>query len=158
MARSDTPARRRGISRRRSTGTDNGGGPHLQGVTERTGPVRVMWGGDGGGICGESQDDSAWSISRGVTELENLVHGGRDAYLSNGLSVQGRPAETPGEGMTGPSSDKDGDAGSLPTPACPGHRGFSGGEKPPPPRLHLMRHDVSPLGTEQQSPCHISVR
>ena len=66
------------------------------GATEGTVPVQGLWGGYGGGICGGSQDESAWASGRGATELENLFHGGRAADLSNGLPGQGRPAELPG--------------------------------------------------------------
>ena len=64
----------------------------------------------------------------------------------------------PGGGMTGPRFDKDGYAGALPAPACPGHRGHSGGGKPPPPMVHPMRHAGPQEGTEGQAPCHSSVR
>ena len=99
-------------------------------MTEKTVPVRGVRGGDVGRICGGSQDDSTWASGRGTTKLENLGHGGIAADLLNGLSGQGRPVELPGGGMLGPSSDEDGNAASIPIPACPGHRGHSGGGKP----------------------------
>ena len=76
-------------------------------------------GGYGVGIYSESHDDSAWAGGRGAAELENTGHGGRDADISNGLPGQERPVELPDGGITGPSGEKDGDAGTLPTPACP---------------------------------------
>ena len=132
---------------------DNRVRTHLQGVTEGKGPVRGVWGGDVSGICGGSQDDPAWVCVRGATDLENLGHGGRAADLSNGLSGQGRPAELPSGGITRSSGDEDVDAGSLPIPACPGHRGNYGGGKPPPSMVHPMRHAGPPEGTERQAPC-----
>ena len=76
----------------------------------------------------------------------------RATEFLNGLPVQGRPAELPG-----PSGDEDGDAGALPAPAWLRHRGHSGGEKPPSPTVHRMRHDGPLTGPEQQAPCHILV-
>ena len=75
---------------------------------------------------------------RGTTELENLGHGVGFTDILNGLPGQGRPAELPGGEMPGLSGDEDGDVGKLPTPACPEHRGYSGGDKPHPPTVHLM--------------------
>ena len=60
--------------------------------------------------------------------------------------------------MPGKNDDEDGNAGEIPAPACPRHRGHSRGEKPPPPTVHLMRHSGPPAGTEWQSPYHSSVR
>ena len=101
-------------------------------------------GGYFGGICGGSQDESAWASNRGATELENLGHGVRATDLSNGLSCQGRPADLPSGGMLGPSGEKDVNEGSLPIPACPVHCSHSRGGKPPPPTLHLMQHAGPP--------------
>ena len=112
--------------------TDNRGGTHLTGAIEGTGPVQGVRGGDGGRIYGGAQYDSAWESGRGATELEYLGHGGRAAYISHGIPSKGRPAELPSGGMTRPSGDEDGDAGTFPTPACPGHRGHYGGGKTPP--------------------------
>ena len=118
--------------------TDSGGGPHLPGVTKGIGLVQIVRGGEGGGICGGTQDDSAWDSFRGATELENLGHGGIATDISHGISVQGRPADLPGRGMPGPSGDEDGDAGPFPIPACPVHRGHSRGGKPFPLTVHPM--------------------
>ena len=131
---------------------------HLQRATEGTGSVQGVRGGDGDGICDRSHNDSEWASGRGATELENLGHGGRAADISNGILGQGRPAELPGGGMPGPSGNEDGDAGPLPIPASPGHRGHSGGGNPPPPTVHPMRHAGPLEGTERKVPCHILVR
>ena len=131
---------------------------HLLGATEGTGPVQGVWGGYGGGICGGTPDDLAWESGRDAKDLETLVHGGRAAEISNRLSDQGRTADLPGGGMPGPSGNEDVNAGPFPIQAFPVHRGHSGGEKPPPPTMHLMRHAGPPAGTEQQLPCHSSVR
>ena len=52
--------------------------------------------------------------------------------------------------MPGTSGDEDDNTGTLPTLACPGHRGHSVIFKPPPPTVHPMQHAGSPAGTEQQ--------
>ena len=117
-----------------------------------------MWGGDVGGIYGESHDDSSWGGGRGATELENPGHGGRSTYISNGLPGQGVPAELPSRGMPGTSGDEEVDAGTLPAPSCPGHSGHSGGGKPPPSTVQPIQHDGPPTGPKQQAPCHSSVR
>ena len=120
--------------------------------------MQGVWGGDGGGICGGTHDDSVWASGRGATELEYLKHRGRAADILHGFDGQGSPTELFGGGMPGPSGDKDGDASSLPIPVCPGYHGHSGGGKPPPPTVHLMGHSGPLLGTERQAPCHSSLR
>ena len=127
------------------------------GATEGTGPVHGVGGGDGEGICGGAQDDSAWSSGRGATDLENIGHRGRAVDISHGLPGQGRPAEMPVGGTTRPINDKDGDAGPFPTPACPGHRVHSGGGKPTPLTVPPMGHSGPLAGIERQAPCHRSV-
>ena len=79
-------------------------------------------------------------------------------YISHGLPGQGRPAELPGGDKPKTSNDEYSDAGPLLIPACPGHCGHSGREKPLPPIVHPMRHDGPPEGTERQAPRHSSVR
>ena len=117
-----------------------------------------MWGVNDGRISCESHDDSAWAGGRGATELENPGHRVWATDISNGLPSQGRLANLPGGGMTGPSGDEDGDTGALPAPECPRQRGHSEGGKPPPIMVHPMRNSGPPVGTEQQAPCHLSVR
>ena len=56
--------------------------------------------------------------------------------------------------MLGPSGDEGGDAGTLPAPACPRHRGHFGGGKPPPPTVLPMRHAGPPAGPERQASYH----
>ena len=124
--------------------TDHRGGPHLQEAPEGKGSLQGVRGGDGGGISGESHDDSAWAVGRGATELDNPGHRGRATDIYNGLPRQGRPGELPGGGMPGPRGDKDGDAGALPAPAYPRHHGSSGGGKSPPLTVHPMRHAGPP--------------
>ena len=135
---------------------DDGRGNLLPGAAEGTGAVQGVWGGDGGWIIGGTQDD-AWASSRGEMELGNLGHVGRALDVPHGLPVQRRPTGLPVGGMTRTSGDKDGDTGKFSAPACPGHRGHSGGGKPPPPTVPLMRH-AGPLAyTEQKAPCHRTV-
>ena len=67
----------------------------------------------------------------GTTELDNPVRRERGTDISNGLPGQGSPAELPGGGMPGMSSDKEGDADALPAPACPRQCAHSGGGKHP---------------------------
>ena len=97
---------------------DHGGRPHVQGATEGTGFLQGVRVDDGGGIPGESPNDSAWEGVRDATELENPVRGGRTTDISYGIPGKGRPVELPGGGMPGPIGDKDGDAGALPAPLC----------------------------------------
>ena len=106
-----------------------------------------MRGGDGGRIYGELNDDSAWTGGRLATELNNPNHRERATDISNVLPGQLRPSELPNGGMPGPSGDEDGDAGILPPLACPGHHVHSGGGKPPPLTVHLMRNSVPLVGT-----------
>ena len=130
------------------------GGPHLPGEQEGTGPAQGVWGGDGGGIGGGTHNDSAWASGSGSAKLKYFVHGGRAADISNSPPCQGRFTELPGGWMPGPSSDEDGDAGSLSIPACPGHCSHSGGGKTPPHTVHPMQHAGPPVGTECQAPYH----
>ena len=121
------------------------------------GTVQGLQVGDGGGVCGGAQYDSAWESSRGATDLENLGHGGRAVDVLHGRPGQRRPTELPSGGMPRSSGNEYGDAGPFTTPACPGHRGCSGGGKPPPPTVPLMRHAGPLADTERKAPCHISV-
>ena len=107
-------------------GTDNWGDPHLPVMTEGMGPVQVVWGVDGGRICGLTQDDLSWASGRGATELKTFGHGGRAADISHGLPGQWRPAELPGGGMPRTIGNEDGSAGPFPIPECPGNRGHYG--------------------------------
>ena len=116
-----------------------------------------MRGDDGGGIPGESPDDSEWEGGRDATELDNPGRGGRATEISYGIPGQGRHADLTGGGMPGPSGDKDGDAGELPAPACPRHLGHYTGWKPPLSTVQLMRHAGPPVGPERQAPCHSPV-
>ena len=67
-------------------------------MPEGAGLLQGVWGGDGGGISGDSHDDSAWEGGRGATELENPGHGGQATDIPNGLPGQGRPTELSGGG------------------------------------------------------------
>ena len=104
------------------------------------GAVQGVWGGYGGWIFDGSKDDTAWASVRGDTDLENLSHGGRDAYISHGLPGQGRPAELPGGEMPRTSGNEGGNAGTFSAPACTGQRSNFVRIKPPPPTVPLMRH------------------
>ena len=113
---------------------------------------------DGGGIPGESPDESTWEGGGDATELENPGRWGQTTDFPNGIPGEGRPAELPGEGMHGPSGDKDRDVGAIPAPECPRNRGHSGGGKSPPPMVYPMRYAGPPAGPEQQAPGHSPVR
>ena len=117
-----------------------------------------MWLGDGGGIFGGSQDDTAWASDRRETELEYLGRGERAADVLHGLPGQERPAELPGVEMPRTIGDEDGDASPFSAPACPGHRGLFGEGKPLPPTVPLMRHGGPLAYTKQKAPCHRTVR
>ena len=86
----------------------------------------------GGGIHDESYDDSTWE---GVGNTTAMEHPGRWSWaldFQDDLPGEGKPAELPGGGILGPSGDLDGNAGALPTPAYPRHRGYSRVGKLPP--------------------------
>ena len=57
--------------------TDYGRGTLLPGAAEGAGAVQGVQGGDGDGVIGGAQDDTAWASFRGEIELENLNHRGR---------------------------------------------------------------------------------
>ena len=119
--------------------------------------MQGVQGDNGGGIPGESPDESKWEGDGGTTELRKPGCGGRAMDIPNVIPGEGRPAELPGGGMPGPSGDKDGDAGALPALACPRNRGHSGGGKPPQPTVQPMEHAGNPVIPEQQATCHRSV-
>ena len=136
---------------------DDGRGTLLPGAAEGVGAVHGVRGGDGGWIGGRSHDNTTRAIGIGDMFLDNLGHGGRTVDVPNGLPVHGRPAELPGRGVTGTSGDKDGDAGPFSAPACPGHCGYFGGGKPPPPMVLPVRHAGYLAYIERKSPCHRTV-
>ena len=112
---------------------------------------------DGGGIHDKSSDDSTWEGGRDTVATEKPGCRGRATDFPNDFTGEGRPAELPGGGMTGPSADKDGNTGALTAPECPRHRGHYGGGKLPPPTVRPMRHAAPPAGPERQAPCHSPV-
>ena len=59
--------------------------------------------------------------------------------------------------MPGPSGDEDVNAGALPAPACPQHRGDSEGDKIPPPTVRLMQHAGTQAVPERTAPDHSTV-
>ena len=63
-------------------------------------------GGDGDRMCGGTHDDSLCMSGRGATYLDNLLHWGRAADISNGLPVQGRSTNIPGRGMPGQAATR----------------------------------------------------
>ena len=82
--------------------TYNRRGTHLSGVTEGTGPVQGVQGGDGGGIFDEAKYDTAWASRRGEMELENFGHRRRATDTFHGLPGQGSPVELPSGEMPRP--------------------------------------------------------
>ena len=64
----------------------------------------------------------------------------------------------PSGGVHGQSGDKDGNAGALRAPACPRHRGDSGGRKIPSPTVRPVQHASPPAGVEQAAPGHSAVQ
>ena len=61
-------------------------------------------------------------------------------------------------GVPGHSGNKDGNAGELCAPACLQHRGDSGGRKPSPPTVSLVRHASPQEGVEQAEPEYSAVQ
>ena len=114
--------------------------------------------GDGGGIIGRGQDDTAWASGKGEMELENLGHGVIAADVLHGLSGQGKPGEMPGRGKPRTSGDEDRNAGTFYSPSFPGHRGHFGGGKPPPPTVPHLRHACPLAYTKRKACCHHTVR
>ena len=131
---------------------------HVQGATEGIGFLQGVRRDDGGGIPGESPDDSAWAGGRDTTELDNHGRGGRATDILSVITYQGRPVELPSGGMPRPSGDEDGDVGALPAPSCTRHCIHSGGGNYLPPTVHPMRHDGPPEVHEWQASCHRPVR
>ena len=136
---------------------DDGRGALLPGASEGMGAVKGVQGGDGGGIIGGAEDDTAWASSRGEMNLENLGHWGRSADLPHGLPSHGRPAELSGGGMPRTSGNEDGDAVTLYAPVCPGHCGHLGVRKHPLPTVTLMRHCGHLAYTVRKAPFHRTV-
>ena len=131
---------------------DDGRGTLLLRVSEGTGAVQGVWGGDGGWIIGGVLVDTTWASSIGEMELENLVHGGRTMDVPHVLPSQGRPAEMSVGGIHRISGDEDSDAGTFSATAFPGHRGHFGRVKPLPPTVPLMQN-YGPLAyTERKAP------
>ena len=56
------------------------------------------------------------------------------------LGNRGGPEELSRQGVSGTSGDADGNEGTIPTPACQGHRDCTGGWQPPPPTVPLVQH------------------
>ena len=137
---------------------DDSRGTLLSGAIEGTGTVQRVRGGYGGGIFGGEQDNTAWASGRGETEMENFRHGGKSVDVSHGIPGQGRPAELPVRGMPRTSGDVDGDEGPFYALAFTSHRGYFGGGKPPPPKVHLMQHAVTLAYTELKAPFHNTAR
>ena len=75
---------------------DHRGRSQIQGATEGTGFLQGVQGDDGGGIPGDSPDDSAWEGGRDATEWENPGRRGRATDILDGIPIQGRPIELPG--------------------------------------------------------------
>ena len=94
--------------------------------------------GDGGGIVGVPQGDTAWSGGRGAVEMGSPGHGRRTADVLDGLTDQGRAAELPSGGLPRTDGDEDGDADTLIQTACPVYRDHLVGGKLPPPKVLTM--------------------
>ena len=120
--------------------------------------MQRVWGGDGDGIIGGAQDDTAWASGRGDMELENFGHGGRSTDVQHGLLDQGRPVDMPSGGMTRTRGNKDSNTGKFHAPPCPGHPGHFGGWKHPSPTVPLMRNSGTLAYTERKAPYHRTVR
>ena len=127
---------------------DDGGGTNIPGAAEGTGRVWGMREGDGSGIVGTPQDDTAWADNRGAMELGSLDHGRRPADVLAVLPDQGRAAELPYRGLPRTGRDKDSNADEFLQPACPGYHDHIGGGKPPTPKVLTMRHAGPMVGAK----------
>ena len=85
-----------------------------------------MWEGDGGGIIGVQQDETAWAGDSGAMDLGSLGHGRQTADVLVGLPNQGRAAELPSGGLPRTGRDEDGDADTIMQPTYPGYRDHLG--------------------------------
>ena len=77
--------------------TDDGRGTHLPGEAEGTGAVQRVQVGDGDGIIGEAQDNTAWASGRGEMELENLGQGEEVWTYRMAFPAKGGPRSFPVE-------------------------------------------------------------
>ena len=112
----------------------------------------------GGWIPVESSDDSTWEGGGETVEMEHTGHREWSLELPDVFLGEGRTAEIPCGRVPGQSSDKDGNAGALIAPACPRHRGNSGGRKIPPPTVRPVRHASPPEGVERAGPGYSAVQ
>ena len=120
---------------------DDREGADVSGETKGAGRVWGLREGDGGRVAGISLDYVAWEGKGGQVELERISHGRRrNTDLSDRVPNQGRDEGMPSGGLPRKGWDTDGNENIFMAPACPGHRGYLGGGKPPPPKVLTMRH------------------
>ena len=89
-----------------------------------------------------------------------MEHPGRGDWASDfqdELPGEGRPAELPSGVMPGQSGDEDGNEGALLVPACPQHRGDSGGGKLTPPTVRPIQYAGTQAEPEWTAPGHGTV-
>ena len=133
------------------------GGGYVQGTVKGTGGMRQMQRVVGGRIPVESYDDSIWEGGIDTAAMDHPGRGYCASDLQDDLPGEGRPAEISSGGMPGQSGDENGNTGALLAPACPRHRGDSGGSKLPPPTVRPMRHAGPQAGPERTAPRHGTV-
>ena len=73
-------------------------------------------------------------------------------YLCESLKPLSLLGNEPIGGVPVETGNEYGDAGALRAPACPRHRGDSGGRKLPPPTVRQVRHAGPPEGAEWAPP------
>ena len=147
-----TPPRRRETSLRRRTGgglqgkgnpTQNGSGI---GMSVRSAVTA------GSRLPAESSDELTWESGGAKMPVENPDRGQGSPVIPDVLSGKGGTVEMPRGEVLWETGDEDYDAGAICAPACPRHRGESGGRKLPPPTVPQVRHAGPPSGAEWESP------
>ena len=116
-----------------------------------------MWGYAGGRLPVESSDDSTWEGGGETATTDHTGRGEGAPELPDVLFGKGGTAEMPRGGVTRESGEKDGNTGALCAPACPRHRGDSGGRKIPPPTVRPVRQAGPPEGAERAAPGYLTV-
>ena len=107
-----------------------------------------MWEGDGVGVYGSPPTDAAQEGIGRRKKLGDHSPWHRARNLKDGFPNRGGHREMYRQGVSGTGSNADGDAVTLPTPACPGKRDHAGGVKPTPHTVPPVQHDGGMEGSK----------
>ena len=90
----------------------------------------------GGGFTGGAPPNPARRGKMGVGGVGQQGSRGRQYQdFQDGVSCESRTEDLPSQRVLWPGGDADSNTGALLVPSCPGHRGDTGGGKPPPPTV-----------------------